>query len=87
MDTLSGLVENTPEGRWLAFRAVEAFPSASDITITVGPGTPSAEGSLLTRDPYTFQFTTFMPLQITQRFCYWNEGNCPPLTPYNDPIQ
>ncbi len=41
------------EGRWLVFRPVEPFPSDKQITITVGPGTPSLEGPLTTTEPYT----------------------------------
>lgn len=80
-EQISGLIENTPEGRWLAFRAAEPFPAAADITITIGPGTPSAEGPLLSADIQTFQFSTFAPLEITEYYCYWNAENCPPFSP------
>ncbi len=80
-ETVSRLAEQTPEGRWLAFRAAEPFPAAADITITIGPGTPSAEGPLLSADTQTFQFSTLAPLEITEYYCYWNAENCPPFSP------
>ena len=38
------VVDDLQPGRWVAFRAQKPLPSSSQITVTVGPGTPSAEG-------------------------------------------
>jgi hypothetical protein len=35
------LTKDAPEGRWLAFRAVDAFMPNTSITVSIGPGTPS----------------------------------------------
>ena len=34
-----------PAGQWLAFRAIDALPRDANVRVSVGPGTPSAEGS------------------------------------------
>ena len=85
------MAEGAPEGRWIAFRAVEAFAPNTSVTVTVGPGTPSAEGPLLTKEAQTFGFSTYAPLAIVQHSCSWyGEGACPPLSPFsiqfNNPI-
>ncbi|MBL8181372.1 MAG: Ig-like domain-containing protein [Blastocatellia bacterium] len=74
-------------GRWMAFRAVNtdgsvenALPGASTISVTVGPGTPSAEGPLLSTKAQGFSFQTFSPLKFNRAYCGWN-GNttCSPF--------
>jgi alpha-2-macroglobulin len=73
--------------RWLAFRAVNAddsthnaLPGASEITVTVGKGTPSAEGPLTSTEVRKFNFLTFGPLALQKAICGW-EGNkeCSPF--------
>jgi hypothetical protein len=89
-EDVSRLVENTPEGRWLAFKATELLPKASTITVWIGPNTPSAEGPLLTTYAQTYTFQTYAPLDIVRHGCSWYENECPPLTPFfiefNNPI-
>jgi alpha-2-macroglobulin len=69
--------------RWLAFRVVgedllKALPGDSDITVSIGPGTPSAEGPLKTIKSQDFYFRTFGPLRIVEHRCGW-EKNCSPF--------
>ena len=45
----AAMLKNSPVGRWLAFSAVEPLPLGTEISVTVGPKTPSAEGPLLTK--------------------------------------
>ncbi len=84
------LVKNTPEGRWLAFRAKEPLPADTRISVTVGPGTPSAEGPLLTKEAQSYSFSTYAPLRIEDHGCSWYSDQCLPLTPlfirFNNPI-
>lgn len=86
----SRLAENAPEGRWLAFKASAALPANSEIAVTVGPGTPSAEGPLVTQSAQTFSFRTYAPLKIVEYGCSWYNQDCPPLTPFeihfNNPL-
>lgn len=73
--------------RWLAFRAINsdgstenALPSASSIGVTVGVGTPSAEGPLTTQKAQSYSFNTYSPLKFTAGYCGWRDNrNCSPF--------
>ncbi|MBS1249220.1 MAG: putative lipoprotein YfhM [Chloroflexi bacterium] len=88
--TLLNKAENAGEGRWLAFRAKEKLPKDAGISVTIGPGTPSAEGPLLTQSAHVYSFRTYAPLEIVDHDCSWYDDNCPPLTPFyiefNNPL-
>jgi uncharacterized protein YfaS (alpha-2-macroglobulin family) len=88
--TVNRLIESHPESRWLAFKATQPLPKDTDINITIGPGTPSAEGPLLTPSASSYSFRTYAPLQIVEYGCSWWNEDCPPLTPFyiefNNPI-
>ncbi|MBK7070948.1 MAG: Ig-like domain-containing protein [Myxococcales bacterium] len=91
-ETLTSLVDATKaaeqDGRWLAFAATEAFPKDTHVEVTIGPGTPSAEGPNKTPDRQSFGFDTYPPLQIVRAECGW--GECPPGAPFqiefNNPL-
>ncbi len=87
---VSQLIKNTPEGRWLAFRATQPFAAETNISVSIGPGTPSAEGPLTTTEAQSFAFSTYAPLRIVEHRCSWYDGDCPPLTPFfirfNNPL-
>ena len=76
--TLSDHVQRAQEGRWLAFRTTEPLPADSAVTVTVGPGTPSAEGPLTTAKAKTYTFRTYGPLKVVRAECGWG-GDCTPL--------
>ncbi len=78
----SELVKSAQPGRWLAFRAPEPFPTGTDIMITIGPGTPSAEGPLLTTQAQSYSFSTYAALRIDEYRCAWYGDTCPPLSPF-----
>ncbi len=61
-ERVSQLAKDSPEGRWLAFRATQSFSPETSISVTIGPGTPSAEGPLTTTETQTFGFSTYSPL-------------------------
>ena len=88
--TYSYLLDGAKAGRWLAFRAQQPLPSDADVTVTVGPGTPSAEGPLVTKDAQTYTFHTYAALRIMDHGCSWGGDLCQPLTPFsinfNNPI-
>ena len=44
MGRLRRIAAATPKGRWLAFRPVNHLPNGAGLTISIGAGTPSAEG-------------------------------------------
>ncbi len=88
---VNSLVKNTGESRWLAFKAKEKLPADASIVVQIGPGTPSAEGPVVTQQAQTFDFRTYAPLRIDDYGCSWGyDDNCPPLTPFyirfNNPI-
>lgn len=80
--TISSLSENAGEGRWLAFRTQEPLPQASDVTVRIKRGTPSAEGPLVTKNAHDYQFHTYTPLEISDHGCSWYDNECRPLTPF-----
>jgi len=88
--TVSHMIEYANEGRWLAFRVKELLPVDTNISIAIGPGTPSTEGPLVTQTQQGFSFQTYAPLRIDDHGCSWYEDECPPLTPFfidfNNPL-
>jgi hypothetical protein len=89
-EAVNRLAKATPAGRWLAFRASSLLPADTRITVTVGPGTPSAEGPRLTEATQEYSFSTYAPLRIEDSGCSWGERLCLPLSPFfirfNNPI-
>jgi hypothetical protein len=87
---VSNLVKNTPEGRWVAFRAEEELPADTTVTVNIGPGTPSAEGPLTTEQVQSFSFVTYAALRIVDSYCWYGGGACPPGSPFtvrfNNPL-
>ena len=89
-EMIQSLIENTLESRWLVFRALTPLPTAAQIDVVIGPGTPSAEGPLVTQAAQSFGFQTYAALQIVDHGCsYWSD-ECRPLVPFyiefNNPI-
>ncbi len=81
--TVKALSENALESRWVAFVAAEPLPKDAQITVTIGPDTPSAEGPLTTGEVYTYDFRTYAPLAIEEYGCTWySEDECPPFSPF-----
>jgi len=88
-ETISRISANAGEGRWLAFKAEQELPVDTTISIRIGPGTPSAEGPLLSETQQSYSFYTFAPLIIEDHGCSWYD-DCRPLTPlyieFNNPL-
>lgn len=84
------MAERTEPGRWLAFTPREPLPPDTDVSVVVGPGTPSAEGPLVTQSEQGFGFHTYAPLRIVDHGCSWGDRECRPLTPlyieFNNPL-
>ena len=85
--TISYYSKQAQPGRWLAFRAVNsdglpenALPGATAISVTIGKGTPSAEGPLTTVNDQAFSFQTYSPLKFSGAYCGWRDNrNCSPF--------
>ena len=83
--TLNDRIQNAEKDRWLAFRAVDAqtgatklaLPLDTNITVSVGTGTPSLEGPLRTEKAQEFGFRTYGPLKLIRSECGFNK-NCTP---------
>ncbi|HLO13326.1 MAG TPA: Ig-like domain-containing protein, partial [Anaerolineales bacterium] len=89
-DRVSQLIKDTPEGRWLAFRANQPLPAETNVSVTIESGTPSAEGPLTTTQAQSFSFSTYAPLRIEEYRCSGYENRCPPLDSFyirfNNPL-
>lgn len=81
------LVRQAEKDRWIAFRAVDskgdtklAMPGGQTVTISVEPGTASAEGPRKTIKAQEFSFQTFGPLHLVKSWCLtqYNTGPCTP---------
>jgi alpha-2-macroglobulin len=73
------ITANAQEGRWLAFRPVRPLPTATSFVVSVGPGTPSAEGPVTTTTAERFTGRTFGPLTVVGVSCQFGD-ECPPGT-------
>jgi uncharacterized protein YfaS (alpha-2-macroglobulin family) len=86
----SGLLDQAVDGRWVAFRAKEPLPADVDVQVRIGPGTPSAEGALVTKEAQSYSFHTYAPLHIEEHGCSWGNSVCQPNSPFyirfNNPI-
>ena len=73
---VKAFAQSAGDGRWLALRAVgdngearDALPPDSGVSVTVGPGTPSAEGPRTTAAAQSFSFKTYGALRVTDHQC------------------
>jgi hypothetical protein len=78
---VSRLAKEAARGRWVAFRAEEPLPPDALVSVTIGAGTPSAEGPLTTAAAQGFSFRTYGPLRVARSYCAWG-NECPPMTPW-----
>ncbi|MBV9928100.1 MAG: hypothetical protein JOZ96_23985 [Acidobacteria bacterium] len=76
-ENVKRLVASATQGRWLALRASEELPPNSPVSVSVGAGTPSAEGPRTTNAPQGFAFRTYGPLRVTEHRCGWQK-TCSP---------
>jgi len=83
-------ISHLPEGRWLAFKALQPLPADTRVTVRLRAGAPSAEGPLVTREAQSYSFSTYAPLRIEEYGCSSYGGDCRPLTPFyirfNNPL-
>lgn len=83
-DVVSKLSAQAPKDRWLALRVEDsaasqtALPAGALVNVTIGPGTPSSEGPLLTVKPQAFSFRTYGAFRVLKQECGWR-GHCDPF--------
>ncbi len=75
-------VEGALDARAVAFRAAAELPPDTDLSISIGPGTPSAEGPLTSDSPTTYTASTFGNLRIVDTECAYG-GDCEPGSPFH----
>ncbi|HET7463936.1 MAG TPA: alpha-2-macroglobulin family protein [Longimicrobium sp.] len=73
-DNLRGTLASYPAGRAVAFRTVAQLPRDAQVRVSVGPGTPSAEGPRVTDVEQYWEFRTYGPLRITNKYCGCRPG-------------
>jgi hypothetical protein len=81
-DAVRRRAEDAGEGRWIALAPLEPLPADSPVEVTIGPGTPSAEGPRRTDTAQAWSLHTFGPLRVTAHECGWQKGECPPFMPW-----
>jgi uncharacterized protein YfaS (alpha-2-macroglobulin family) len=84
------LVNAARQGYWLAFRAVDSananspaiLPAGATITVSIGPGAPSAEGPRRTAAAQEFSFKTYGSLRVAKHECTYDESQkeCEPFS-------
>ncbi len=88
-DIVRQSTEAVPAGRWIAFRPVDPFTPDTEISIEIGPGTPSAEGPVATTSAASYSGHTYEPLQVVSVECGYGP-DCPPSTDiyvtFNNPL-
>ncbi|MGI9647991.1 MAG: alpha-2-macroglobulin family protein [Acidimicrobiia bacterium] len=89
-ERIGNRVDGLLEGRWLAFRTVEALQPDSALVIRVGPDTPSTEGPRLTTGADTYTARTYAPLRINDWSCR-GDDRCEPgrglYISFNNPLE
>ena len=76
---VSALMQQCEPDRCMAIKAVKPLPKATNVTITVQRGAPSAEGPLKTTKDQKFAFVTYGPFFVTRIEC-WSDP-CSPESP------
>ncbi|MBL4635547.1 MAG: hypothetical protein JKY56_16930, partial [Kofleriaceae bacterium] len=83
-EVVKGLVEAAEKRdngtRWIVVTPKQSLPKDSLVIVSVGKGTPSAEGPRLTTSNQSFTFRTYGPLKIVRSRCGWD---CRPGTPFS----
>ena len=79
-DAARAAVANALPDRAVAFRATDQLPVDTDLTISIGPGTPSLEGPLATTAPATYHAHTFAALRVVDTSCSY-APECVPGVP------
>ena len=75
------LVAGTPPGQGVALTPTAPLPPDAEVTLTLPPGTPSAEGPAVTKARLQKRFRTYGPFQLAEKTCAAG-GECPPLAPW-----
>jgi uncharacterized protein YfaS (alpha-2-macroglobulin family) len=75
-----------PAGQWVAFRPVAALPGDADVRVSVGPGTPSAEGPRTTEVEQDWEFRTHGSFRVLRPECDSCRARQPVALYFSNPI-
>ena len=78
---VSRLAREAAKGRWVALAPASLLPADASVHVSVGPGTPSAEGTRLTREEQSWSFRTYGPFRVKEHGCGWGD-RCTPMAPW-----
>ena len=78
---LEGPLSGRNAATWMALRPKAPLPLDTSVTVTVGPGTPSAEGPRTTTKARSWSFRTYAANKITGHECGWGP-ECRPFMPF-----
>ena len=73
-DEVHQISKDAQAGRWVAFRPTKPLPTGAALRISIGPGTPSAEGPRTSASASTHSAVTYSALAITDSTCGYGEG-------------
>ncbi|HEX2205295.1 MAG TPA: MG2 domain-containing protein, partial [Longimicrobium sp.] len=89
-DAMASELAKGDSGRLVAFVPARPLPRDAQVTVTVGPGTPSLEGARRTEDEQRWRFRTYGPLRFEEQGCGAGNDPCPPGQPwylrFNNPL-
>jgi uncharacterized protein YfaS (alpha-2-macroglobulin family) len=74
-------VADALDERTVAFRATGALPVDAAVTVTIGPGVPSAEGTRTSDAPVVYRARTYGRLDVARTECGFGAG-CQPGAPF-----
>ena len=80
-DNVRRLSQAAEKGRWIAFRPAGKLPTATQFTVRIKAGAPSAEGPRRTTKDQSFGFSTYSPLRVESTRCSYGD-HCVPLQPF-----
>ena len=80
-EAVARLVKEAAPRRSIAVVAATALPADAAVEISIGPGTPSAEGPRRTSEVQPWSFRTYGPFRVAGHECGWG-GRCTPLAPW-----
>ncbi len=79
--SIASRAERALPERWMAIRPTDELPTATRISLDIGPRVPSVEGPEVDDTVFSFSGETYGPLDLVNARCGWSD-NCTPGTPF-----
>ncbi len=81
-DAARRMSQAAEKGRWLAFKPVDKLPIATQFTVRIKAGAPSAEGPRRTLKDQVYSFSTYGAFRVLQSDCGFDD-RCRPLQAFS----